>query len=189
MMKRLMIVVMAMAVALLPVTAALAAGLSISVPKTTLSVSNAGDIKVELVNGMPEDIDVVGREYTGAGIGVAIGGIDGMADVHVASNLHLVDAANLSFDHDGTICFTVGGDVLSLEYDGMANVTKDMVKHTKTVYSVGDFKVKDGTGAFADLKGVEGTYKLTIIEYGLKVGSTAGFKFSAMEVVEAAPAN
>lgn len=183
-MKRLLIFALAAIVALLPVSLARAGLLTIDVGATTLTVSKVGDIKVELVDGMPKEIEVIDREYTGMGIGVTINDVMGMGDVLVTSNLKLHQGSELMFDHEGTIDFTIGGDMLNLEYDGMAHITKDMMMHTKTIMSHGDFKVVDGTGMFEGLKGVEGAYKLTIVEHGLKVGSMADFTFSAMEVAE-----
>lgn len=180
-MKRLLIFALAAIVALLPVSLARAALLTIDVPMTTLTVSKMGDIEVKLIEGEEIEFKVDGREYTGMGIEVLINDMMHMADVTLVSNL---ESMSLPADHDGTLTFMVGADTLVLEYEGTAAIMHDKMMHIVTIKSHGDFKVTDGTGMFEALEGIEGGYHMKIVEYGKKVGSITGFKFSAMEVAE-----
>ncbi len=184
MMKGLLFIVLAAMIAFLPVSVARAGTLTVDVPKTTLTVTKVGDIELKLVEGEDIEFSVDGRAYTGKGIEVLINGISYMADLYLVSNLESTEGDGLTADHDGTIGLGIGGDMLDLEYDGGAKIYKDMVKHTKIIKSHGDLKVTDGTGLFADLKGVEGSYMLKIVEYGKAVGSQTGFWFSGMEVLD-----
>ncbi|MBI4287553.1 MAG: hypothetical protein HY671_03865 [Chloroflexi bacterium] len=185
MIKRLLLLGLVVLLALMPVSLARAGTFTVDVPETTLTVTQAGDAEIAFEDGVLDDFEVKGREYAGEGVEVLINGVSYMANVCVSSNLELAGLGSIIADHDGAIGFHIGEDMLRLEYTGTAKITKDMDAHTKTIYSTGDFKVVDGTGLFEDVKGVEGTYKLTIVEHGLKAGSMAGFKFSAMEVMEA----
>lgn len=180
-MKRLLIFALAAIVALLPVSLVRAGLLTVDVPKTMLTVSKMGDIEVKLIEGEEIEFKVDGREYTGMGIEVLVGGMSQMADVTLVSNL---ESASLPADHDGTLTFKVGMDTLVLEYEGTAAIMHDMVMHTVTIKSHGDFTVTGGTGMFEGLKGIEGGYHMKIVEHGKKVGSMTGFKFSAMEVAD-----
>ncbi|MBI4287555.1 MAG: hypothetical protein HY671_03875 [Chloroflexi bacterium] len=186
MMRRLLVIALAVVIALLPVSLARAGMLTIDVPETMLTVSQAGDAEIAFEDGVLDDLEVRDREYTGTGVEVLIGGVSYMADLLLTSNLKLAELGSIIADHDGAVDFTIGEDMLNVEYEGSAEIMKGMMPHTKKIMSHGDFKVVDGTGLFEDLKGVEGAYMMTIVEHGIEVGSMAGFKFSAMEVVEEA---
>jgi hypothetical protein len=176
--------VFATAMALLVASAAKAAT-AIDVGTTTFTISKLGDLTLVVKGGVPEAIVVRGRELTGMGISFSVNGTPYMGDSGLTSNLTLIpNTMPLKFEHDGTICFTVGTDVLTLQYNGTATKTKDVAMLTKTLNSYGDFVVVDGTGVFADLKGVMGTYTLMLVCHIVPgehpaVGSPVEVTFSA----------
>ena len=91
----------------------------------------------------------------------------------------------LKFEHYGVVELTVGDNMLVLKYNGTATKTKDAAMMTKTLNSYGDFVVADAIGAVADLKGMKGTYKLTLTCHTVPgghpmVGSPVEVTFSAM---------
>jgi len=88
-------------------------------------------------------------------------------------------------DHSGVIEFTFGDNKLVLKFSGTATKSKDLALLTKTLYTKGDFEVADAIGAVADLKGVKGTFTLTLVCHIVpgehpKVGSPVEVTFSAM---------
>jgi hypothetical protein len=75
--------------------------------------------------------------------------------------------------------------MLSLEFKGVAEKTKDMEMHTKTLNSYGDFVVTNGSGVFEGLEGVMGTFTLTLVCQRMpgehpEVGDPVEVTFSAM---------
>ena len=187
-MKRLLLlVVTAVVLAALPLSAALAGAFTLSIPKTHLAVSQVGDIQVQAsvdAEGKVVQFQVSDREYSGSGVEVTLVGHTFWADsLTVVSNLNSTEG--LMADHDGTITLLTSHGEIILEYDGEATIMhgKDRM-HKVIIKSHGDFKVTDATDHFEELKGIEGAYMMTIVETGIDVGSKVGFKLSAEEVVE-----
>jgi len=185
-MKKLSTLFVTLSLVLLPVFVSQAAAASIDVPMTTLTISKLGDLTLVVKDGVPQTIVVRGRDVGGSNVSFSINGIPYMGDVSLSNNLTLQPGTMpLMFDHYGKLCFTVGGNVLVLEYNGTAKKTVDTMALTKTLYSKGDFTVADGTGPFAGLKGMKGTYTLTEVCHIVagehpKVGSPVEFTFSGM---------
>ena len=185
-MKKLSTLFVTLSLVLLSAFVSQAAAASFDIPMTTLTISKLGDLTLVVKDGIPQTIVVRGRDVSGSNIGFSINGIPYMGDVSLSNNLTLQPGTMpLMFDHYGKLCFTVGGNVLVLEYNGIAKKTVDLMMLTKTLYSAGDFVVADGTGPFAGLKGVKGTYKLNEVCHIVagehpKVGSPVEVTFSAM---------
>jgi len=171
---------------LLPVFASQAVAASFDIPMTTLSISKLGDLTLVVKDGVPQTIVVRGRDVSGSNIIFGVNGIPYTGDVSLSNNLTLMPGTMpLMFGHYGKLCFTVGGNVLVLEYNGTATKTVDLMALTKTLDSAGDFTVADGTGPFAVLKGMKGTYKLTEVCHIVagehpKVGSPVVVTFTSM---------
>jgi hypothetical protein len=183
--KNLLMIVMAITMVMLPVTASLAAT-AIDIPAGTLKISMLGDLTLVVKEGVPQAIVVRGRDLSGMGVDFSINGTPYMGDVMVSNNLTLLPATMpLMFEHYGVVEITAGANMLVLKYNGSATKTKDVAMMTKTLNSSGDFVVADATGAFADLKGMKGTYKATLMchivpgEHPM-VGSPVEVMFSAM---------
>ena len=163
-----------------------AAAAAIDIPMTTFNISKLGDLTLVVKDGVPQTIVVRGRDVSGNNVSFSVNGIPYMGDVSVSNNLTLQPGTMpLMFDHYGKLCFTAGDSVLVLEYKGTATKTVDLMKLTKTLYSAGDFVVAEGTGPFAGLKGMKGTYKLNEVCYVVagvqpKVGMPVEFTFSGM---------
>lgn len=186
--KLLLVVVAATVLAALPLSAALAGVFTLTIPKTHLMVSQVGDIDVNVSideEGKVIQFKVDDREYSGTGVEVSLMGHTFWADcLTVVSNLDSTE--DLMAEHDGTITLLTSHGEIVLEYDGEASVMHGKgMKHMVIIKSHGDFKVTDVADHFEELKGVEGTYMMTIVETGIDVGSKVGFKFSAEEIVEA----
>jgi len=185
-MKKLSMLLVTLSLMLLPTFAGLASAASIDIPTTTLTISKLGDLTLVVKDGVPQAVVVRGLVLSGNNIGFSFNGIPYSGYVALSNNLTLQPGTMpLMFDHYGKLCFTVGDNVLVLEYNGTATKTVDLMKLTKTVYSVGDFTVADGTGAFAGLKGMNGTYKLNEVCHIVagehpKVGSPVEVTFSGM---------
>lgn len=185
-MKKLSMMFVTLSLVLFPVIVSQAVAASIDLPMTTLAISKLGDLTLVMKDGVPQTIVVRGRDVGGSNISFSVNGIPYMGGVSLSNNLTLQPGTMpLMFDHDGKLCFTVGDSVLVLEYKGTAKKTVDVMKLTKTLYSAGDFVVAEGTGPFAGLKGMMGTYKLTEVCHIMagehpKVGSPVEVTFSAM---------
>lgn len=186
-MKRsLLTMVLVVAMILVTVPAIRAVSASIEVPTTTFAVSKLGDITIVLREGAPHAVVARGQKFAAYDFNFSIKGVDYLADAFLTSNLTLQNEMEpFKFDHDGTFKFKVGEDTFILEYEGVAHKTKDVEMHTKTLDSYGTFVITDGTGVFADLKGVTGTYTLTLMCKKVpgehkKVGDPVHVTFSAM---------
>ena len=183
--RNVLAIVFALVTALFVASAAKAAT-SIDVGTTTFTISKLGDFTLVAKEGVPQTIVVRGREVAAKGMSFSVNGTPYMGDAGLVTNLTLIPATMpLMFEHDGTICFTVGADVLTLQYNGTATATKDVAMLTKTLSSDGDFVVVGGTGVFADLKGMKGTYTLMLVCHIVPgehpaVGSPVEVTFSAM---------
>lgn len=165
---------------------ALAQGFTFEVPKTTLEVSQVGEIEVEVQideEGKTVEFRVDDREYFGMDVEFMLNGMSFTAHhFFVTNNL---DGEGMMADHEGTISvLQEDGSELVLGYAGEAEVSHMM--HAVKIMSHGDFKVTDATGVFdgMDFEGVEGTYMMKIVEYGKEVGSKVGFAFSGTETPE-----
>lgn len=176
----------AMALVFLPVLASRAAAAAIEVPATTFYISQLGDLTLVLKEGVPQTIVVRGHNVKGTGISFSIDGTPYMGDVLLTNNLTLMPGTMpLMFEHYGVVEFTFGDNKIVLSYNGTATKTKDLAMMTKTLYSKGDFEVADAVGAFANLKGMKGTYKLNEVCHIVPgqhpmVGSPVEVTFSAM---------
>src|SRR5689334_22399065 len=160
--KKMSTVLATLSLMLLPAFASQAIAASVDIPMTTFAISKLGDLTLVVKDGVPQTIIVRGRDVSASGIGFSVNGIPYMGGVSLSNNLTLQPGTMpLMFDHYGKVCFTVGANTLVLEYKGTAKKTVDLMALTKTLYSTGDFVVADGTGPFAVLKGMTGTYKLT----------------------------
>jgi hypothetical protein len=185
-MKKLATLLATLSLVLLPVFVSQAAAVSIDIPTYTFTISKLGDLTLVVKDGVPQTIVVRGRDVTGSNISFSTNGTPYMGDVSLSNNLTLQPGTMpLMFDHDGKLCFTVGENVIVLEYKGTAKKTVDLMKLTKTLYSAGDFTVTDATGPFAGLKGMMGTYKLNEVCHIVagehpKVGSPVEVTFSTM---------
>jgi len=184
--KKTLLMALVLTLALVPLAAARATALGIDIPASPFTISKLGDVTIVLKDGVPQTIVTRGQEFLGLGVYPAINGMVDKADVAVASNLTLIPATMpLKFDHYGTICITVGDNVLTLKYDGLATKEKDPVTGAKTLKSYGAFTVTGGTGTFKDLVGQKGTYTLILVCRGIPgehpmVGSPVEITFSAM---------
>jgi hypothetical protein len=184
--KKLLLIAVAMSMVLLPVLASRAAAATVDFGPTTLSISQLGDLTLVVKEGMPQAIVVRGRNLYGKDVGFSINGAPYMGKVLVTNNLTLLPATMpLKFEHYGVVELTFGDNMLVLQYNGTATKTKDAAMMTKTLNSYGDFVVADATGAVADLKGMKGTYKLTLTCHTVAgehpmVGSPVEVMFSAM---------
>ena len=184
--KKLSTFLVTLSLVLLPVFVSQAAAVSIDIPMTTLTISKLGDLTLVVKDGVPQTIVVRGRDVNGSNISFSVNGIPYTGGVSLSNNLTLQPGTMpLMFDHDGKLCFTVGDNVLVLEYNGTAKKTVDLMMLTKTLYSAGDFVVADGTGPFAGLKGMKGTYKLNevcniVAGVHPKVGSPVEVTFSGI---------
>jgi hypothetical protein len=184
--RKSLIIAVVMAMALLPVSASRAAAAAIDIPMTTFHISQLGDFTLVVKEGVPQTIVVTGRNVMGTGVGFGIDGTPYMGDVLLTNNLTLMPGTMpLMFEHYGVIEFTFGDTKIVLEYNGTATKTMDLAMMTKTLYSKGDFVVADAIGAFANLKGMKGTYKLNEVCHIVPgqhpmVGSPVEVTFSAM---------
>ena len=160
--KNLFSTVLAVLMTLLTVSVGRAAGTAIDTT-ATFTISKLGDLTLVVREGVPKAIVARGRELSATGIGFSVDQAPYTGDVLLTSNLTLQPGTMpLMFDHDGVIEFTVGADMFALMYNGTATKTQDMVAQTKTLNSSGDFVIKGGTGPFAALNGMKGTYMLTL---------------------------
>jgi len=179
--------VLAVTFAVLPVAASRVNAAAIDFPNTTFAITTLGDLTLVLKEGVPQAIVVRGQELAANDVNVGINGIPYPAYVLLGSNLTLLPGTTpLKFEHKGMIDFTInaGGAMISLKYTGLAVKDVDMMTHVKTLNSYGDFVVTNGTGGFAGLVGVKGTYNLTLVCRGIpgehpKVGSMVDVTFSA----------
>ncbi len=183
--KKLLMMAVAVSMVLLPVLASRAAAATVDFGPATLAISQLGDLTVVVKEGVPQTIIVRGHNVKGMG-GFSINGASYMGDALVTNNLTLIAGTMpLMFEHEGVVELTAGADKIVLMYSGTATKTKDLAMMTKTLYSKGDFVVADAIGAFADLKGMKGTYKLNEVchivpgEHPM-VGSPVEVTFSAM---------
>ena len=185
-MKKLSMLLATLSLMLLPAFVSQAAAVSFDIPMTTLTISKLGDLTLVVKDGVPQTIVVRGLDLSGNNIGFSVNGLPYMGDVSLSNNLTLQPGTMpLMFDHYGMVKFTVGVNMLVLEYKGTATKTVDLMMLTKTLYSAGDFTVADGTGPFAGLKGMKGTYKLNEVCHIVagehpKVGSPVEITFSGM---------
>jgi hypothetical protein len=163
-----------------------AAAASFDIPMTTFTISKLGDLTLVVKDGVPQTIVVRGRDVSASNIGFSVNGTPYMGDVSLSNNLTLQPGTMpLMFDHYGKLYFSTGGNTLVLEYNGVAKKTVDVMALTRTLNSAGDFVVADGTGPFAGLKGMKGTYTLTEVCHIMagvhpKVGSPVEVTFSGM---------
>ena len=184
--KKLSMLALVMSMVLLPALASRAAAGTVDFGPTTLYISKLGTLTLGLNEGVPQSIIVSGRNLSAMGIGFSILGAPNMGDVMVTNNLTLIPGTMpLKFDHYGVIELTAGESKAVLQYKGTAVKTEDMAMMTKTLNSYGDFVVADAIGAFENLKGVKGTYKLTLTCHIVPgqhpmVGSPVDVTFSAM---------
>jgi len=185
-MKRLSTLLATLSLVLLPVFAGQAVAVSFDLPATTFTISKLGDLTLVVKDGVPQTIIVRGRDVSGSNISFAVNGIPYRGDVSLSNNLTLMPGTMpLMFGHYGKVCFTVGGNVLTVEYNGTATKTVDLMALTRTLDSAGDFTVADGTGVFAGLKGMKGTYMLKEVCHIVagehpKVGSPFEVTFTGM---------
>ena len=185
-MKKLSTLLVTLSLVLLPVFVSQAAAASFDIPATTFTISKLGDLTLVVKDGVPQTIVVRGLVLSGNSIGFSVNGIPYSGYVALTNNLTLQPATMpLMFDHYGTLEFVVGDNVIILNYNGTATKTVDLMMLTKTLYSAGDFVVADGTGPFAGLKGMKGTYKLNEVCHIVagehpKVGSPVEVTFSGM---------
>lgn len=185
-MKKLPMMLATLSLVLLPVLVSQAAAASIDIPMTTLTISKLGDLTLVVKDGVPQTIVVRGRDLSGNNIGFSVNGLPYSGYVALSNNLTLQPGTMpLMFEHNGMLEFVVGDNVLLLKFNGTATKNVDLMKLTKTLYSVGDFVVADGTGPFAGFKGMKGTYKLNEVCYIVagehpKVGSPVEVTFSSM---------
>ena len=184
--KKLLMMAVAVSMVLLPVLASRAAAATVDVGPATLTISQLGDLTLVVKEGVPQTIVVRGRNLSGMGVGFSTNGTPYMGDVLLTNNLTLLAGTMpLKFEHYGVVEITAGANMLVLSYNGTATKTKDAAMMTKTLNSYGDFVVADATGAFADLKGIKGTYKATLMCHTVPgehpmVGSPVEVMFSAM---------
>ena len=184
--KKLSTLLAMLSLMLLPVFVSQAVAASVDIPMTTLTISKLGDLTLVVKDGVPQTIIVRGGDLSVSDTSFSVNGIPYMGDVSLSNNLTLQPGTMpLMFDHYGKLCFTMGGNVLVLEYKGTAKKTVDLTMLTKTLYSAGDFVFTDGTGPFAGLKGMMGTYKLTEVCHIVagehpKVGSPVEVTFSGI---------
>ncbi len=185
-MKRLSTLLAMLSMMLLPVLVSQAVAASIDIPMTTLTISRLGDLTLVVKDGVPQTIIVRGRDLSGSNTGFSVNGTPYTGDVSLSNNLTLLPGTMpLMFGHYGKLCFTLGGNILVLEYNGTATKTEDLMMLTRTLDSTGDFTVADGTGVFAGLKGMKGTYTLKQVCHIVagehpKVGSPVEVTFSGM---------
>ena len=185
-MKKLSTLLATLSLMLLPVFVSQATAVSIDIPTTILNISKLGDLTLVVKDGVPQTIIVRGNDISGSNISFSFNGIPYTGGVSLSNNLTLQPGTMpLMFDHYGKLCFTVGDNILVLEYKGTAKKTVDLMMLTKTLYSAGDFVVADGTGPFAGLKGMKGTYKLNEVCHIVagvhpKVGSPVEVTFSGI---------
>ena len=184
--KKLSTLLAMLSLMLLPVFVSQAAAASIDIPTTTLTISKLGDLTLVVKDGVPQAVVVRGLVLSGNNIGFSVNGLPYTGYVALSNNLTLQPGTMpLMFEHNGMLEFAVGDNVLILKFNGTAKKTVDLMMLTKTVYSVGDFTVADGTGAFAGLKGMKGTFKLNQVCHIVagehpKVGSPVEVTFSGM---------
>lgn len=184
--KKLSTLFVTLSLVLLPVFVSQAAAASIDIPMTTLTISKLGDLTLVVKDGVPQTIVVRDRVLSGNNIGFSVNGIPYSGYVALSNDLTLVPATMpLKFEHIGMLEFVVGDNVLILKFNGTATKTVDLMKLTKTLYSVGDFVVAEGTGPFAGLKGTNGTFKLNQVSHIVagehpKVGTPVEVTFSGM---------
>lgn len=184
--KKLSTLFATLSLALLPVFVSQAAAVSVDIPMTTLTISKLGDLTLVVKDGVPQTIVVRDRVLSGSYIGFSVNGIPFTGDVRLSNNVTLQPGTMpLMFDHDGMLKFIVGADKLVLEFKGTAKKTVDLMALTKTLYSIGDFVVAEGTGPFAGLEGRKGTFKLNQVCHIVagehpKVGSPIEVTFSGM---------
>lgn len=184
--KKLSTLFVTLSLVLLPVFVSQAAAASIDLPMTTLKIAKLGDLTLVVKDGVPQTIVVRDRNLSGSYIAFSVNGIPYTGDVKLSNNLTLQPGTMpLTFDHDGLLKFIVGADKLVLEFKGKATKTVDLMMLTKTLYSVGDFVVTEGTGPFEGLKGMEGTFKLNQVCHIVagehpKVGTPVEVTFSGM---------
>jgi len=185
-MKRLSMLLVTLSLILVPTFVSQAVAASFDIPATTFTISKLGDFTFVAKDGVPQTIIVRGLDLKGKNIGFSINGIPYMGDVSFSNNLTLIPATMpLMFDHYGKIYFTVGGNVVTVEYKGTAKKTVDLMALTKTLESAGDCVVIDATGPFAVLKGMKAPYKLNQVSHIVagehpKVGTPVEVTFSAM---------
>jgi hypothetical protein len=167
-----------------PVTPA--AAISIDVPTTMFAISKLGDLTLVVSEGVPQAIVARGQEFAGKDVYFTVNGVPYTAYALLTSNLTLQgDTMPLKFDHEGTLDFANGDDMISLKYEGVAEKTKDMEMNAKKLNSYGDFVVTKAAGVFADLEGAMGTYTLTVMCERMpgehpKVGDMVKVTFAAM---------
>jgi hypothetical protein len=185
-MKRLSTLLAMLSLMLLPVFVNQAAAASIDIPTTTLTISKLGDLTLVVKDGVPQTVVVRGLKLSGNNIGFSVNGIPYSGYVALSNDLTLQPGTMPPmFEHTGMLEFVAGDNVLILKYSGTATKTVDLMKLTKTVYTAGDFTVADGTGVFAGLKGMNGTFKLNQVCHIVagehpKVGSPVEVTFSGM---------
>jgi len=180
--------VMTLALVSAPLTAA--AATSIDLYPTTFYIHKLGDVTIVLSEGVPETIVASGKELVRKDAEFFVNGVSYMAyALLTTTKLRLQQGTMpLKFDHEGTLEFTSGKDMLSLEFKGVAEKTKDMEMNTKTLDSYGEFVVTKGTGVFAYLEGVMGKFTLTLVcqrasgEHPM-VGDPVEVTFSAMSAM------
>ena len=185
-MKKLSTLLVTLSLMLLPAFAGLAAAASVELPTTTLAISKLGDLTLVVKDGVPQTVVVRGLVLSGNNIGFSVNGIPYSGYVALSNDLTLQPGTMpATFEHSGMLEFVAGDNVLILKFNGKATKTVDLMMLTKTVYTVGDFTVADGTGAFAGLEGMNGTFKLNQLLHIVagehpKVGSPVEVTFSAM---------
>jgi len=185
-MKKLSSLFVTLSLVVLPAFVSQAVAATIDLPMTTLTISKLGDLTLVVKDGVPQTIIVRGRDVSGSNISFSVNGTPYMGDVSLSNNLTLLPGTMpLMFDHYGKLCFTVGADTLVLQYKGKATKTKDLMMLTKTLDSAGDFTVVNGTGPFAGLKDMKGTYTLKEVCHIVagvhpKVGDAVEVTFSGM---------
>jgi len=143
--------------------------LNMNIPASTLILDRVGTVKA---NGA--QLEVADRQYEGTGnFTIYINGQTMTAtSLKVISNLKLNAGVG---DHSGTVDVDIdllpNAGHLALQYNGTANMTGS------TIYSAGTVKSTKNTGIFAGIV-VDGTYTMTIVEYGQTLGSSATFKMT-----------
>jgi hypothetical protein len=185
-MKKLSTLLVTLSLVLLPVFVSQAVAASIDLPNTTLTISKLGDFTLVAKDGVLQTVVVRGLTLSGNNIGFSVNGLPYSGYVALTNNLTLQPGTMpLAFEHDGMLEFAVGDNALILNYEGKATKTVDLMMLTKTLYSAGDFTVANGTGPFAGLKGMKGTYKMNQVSHIVagehpKVGTPVEVTFSGM---------
>ncbi|MBI4289346.1 MAG: hypothetical protein HY671_13085 [Chloroflexi bacterium] len=156
--------------------------LDISMPGTSLTMTNAGQVKE--ADGQ---LEIKGRQYEGDE-GLVLATLNGeplaQYDVKVVSDLKLKGDTG---EHKGTVEIETADGRVALEYQGTATYTVETEKSRSKIKSKGSFKTTKVTGVFNGLV-AEGTYEMELTDKGNTVGSKAELTLTTSSVAPAAAA-